>query len=375
MPKILNLTGNRYGHLTALKIVEGSSRYVVWECRCDCGNLVYAESRQLRNGTVVSCGCIKKENRKKRVGRKAEDLTGRVYGRLTVLERVENRNSLVMWKCRCSCGEITIASSHDLTIGLKKSCGCLRKESSRKMDITGRRYGKLVALYPLGKTEESGSMLWRCRCDCGNEVDVSVSCLNKGNNKSCGCLKKEYQKLVHDRLHLIDGTCVEWLDGRKSRADNTSGFRGVFRKKNGKYSVSIGFKKKIFYIGTFEEYSDAVEARLRAEKMIHDGFVEAHEYWQKRAADDPEWAKENSFRFDVVKENGVLVICNSMESFMKADQDAGRKPVRDLFMDGIDLDGNESDRSEDPPAVPAAGSAEAVDVRKDDTKKLVNTGI
>ena len=214
------------------------------------------------------------------------------------------------------------------------------------MDITGKRYGKLVALYPLGRTDECGSMLWRCRCDCGNEVEVSVSALNKGNNKSCGCLKKEYQKLVHDRLHLIDGTCIEWLDGRKLRSDNNSGFRGVHRKKNGKYSVSIGFKKKVFYIGTYEEYSDAVAARLRAEKMIHDGFVEAHAYWMERAASDPEWARENEFKFDVVKENGTLAIRNSMEEFIdadaKVDMKTDRKLVRDLLLDLADAGGKDA---------------------------------
>ena len=185
------------------------------------------------------------------------------------------------------------------------------------MDIVGRRYGKLVALYPIGRTEGSGSMLWRCRCDCGNEVDVSVSCLNKGNNKSCGCLRKEYQRLVHDRLHLIDGTCIEWLDGRKARSDNTSGFRGVFHKKNGRYSVSIGFKKKIYYLGTYEDYDDAIEARKRAEERIHEGFVRAHDLWVKRAEQDSEWARQNPLHFDVSKENGVLVIRNSMEEYME----------------------------------------------------------
>ena len=132
------------------------------------------------------------------------------------------------------------------------------------LNLAGNRYGQLTALKRV--KGDSRYATWECRCDCGNEVDVSVSSLNNGNNKSCGCLKKEYQRLVHDRLHLIDGTCIEWLDGRKSRSDNTSGFRGVFKKKNGKYIASIGFKKKIYHIGVFEEYSEAVDARLRAEK-------------------------------------------------------------------------------------------------------------
>lgn len=321
MPKKLDLTGKVYGHLTVLRQVKGNSRYLTWECRCDCGNLICVDSRHLQSGATRDCGCMKSQKKNARTGRKAEDLTGKVFGRLTVLERTENRNSLVTWKCRCSCGEITTASSHDLKTGLKKSCGCLRREGNRKMDITGNRYGNLTALYPTGKASSSGSMLWRCRCDCGNEVNVSVSDLNKGNNKSCGCLKIKYQKLVHDRLHLVDGTCVEWLESRKSRVDNVSGFRGVFRKKSGKYSVTIGFKKKIYYLGTYEELDEAIEARLRAEEKIHQGFVAAHKLWGEMAEKDPDWAAENPFRFDVSKENGILSINNSMEEYMRSTGD------------------------------------------------------
>ena len=100
------------------------------------------------------------------------------------------------------------------------------------------------------------------------------------------------------------------------RTDNTSGFRGVFKKKNGRYSVSIGFKKKQYYIGVYDEYEDAVNARLFAEKRIHYGFLTAHNLQLKKSLDDPEWGEANPFRFDVSKQNGILVIQNSMEEFM-----------------------------------------------------------
>ena len=188
-----------------------------------------------------------------------------------------------------------------------------------KIDITGRRYGKLTAIAPTDKKNAQGSIIWKCRCDCGNEAEVSVLELNSGNCKSCGCLKEESKKRLHDRLHLVDGTCVEWLEGRKGRTDNTSGFRGVYQKKNGKYSVSIGFKKKIFHIGVFDHYRDAVDARLRAEHLIHDGFLASHRLWESMAEQDPEWEEANPFRFDVTKEDGRLVIHSSMEKFMHND--------------------------------------------------------
>ena len=268
----------------------------------------------------MSCGCMRKPEEQARGGRKANDLTGRRYGKLTVLKRVENMKGQVMWKCRCDCGQITIASSHGLNTGSKKSCGCLRYSNSRKQDIAGKRFGKLVALYPLNKHRGGGSVLWKCQCDCGKQAEITVSDLNKGNNKSCGCMKIECQKMVRDRLHLIDGTCIEWLDGRKMRSDNNSGFRGVFKKKNGRYSVTIGFKKKIYWIGCYEDYEDAVQARLIAEKKIHGAFLRANEIWQEKYLQDPEWGEKNPLVFEVSKENGVLIVRNSMESFMKPAQ-------------------------------------------------------
>lgn len=72
-----------------------------------------------------------------------------------------------------------------------------------------------------------------------------------GNYRSCGCLKKEIQMDIPNQLHHIDGTCVEWLEKRKHRKDNTSGFRGVYNRGKGQFHVSIGFKKKRFYVGTY----------------------------------------------------------------------------------------------------------------------------
>ena len=137
----------------------------------------------------------------------------------------------------------------------------------KKLDLTGKRYGQLTAICAAGRTTKAGSVIWKCRCDCENEVEVSASDLNKGNNRSCGCRKEKSKKLVRDRLHIVDGACVEWLDERKGRHDNRSGCPGVYRKRNGKYTVNIGFKKKIYYLGSFDNYEKAAECRRRAEKI------------------------------------------------------------------------------------------------------------
>lgn len=189
--------------------------------------------------------------------------------------------------------------------------------SKNRLDISGQKFGKLTALYPTERKNTSGSIVWRCRCDCGNEVDVSVAELRKGNNKSCGCLKEASQKMVHDRLHLVDGTCVEWLGGRKMRRDNQSGFSGIQSRKNGKYIAYIGFKKKLLYLGTFDNYEEAVYARQHSEQMIYEDFRNAYDLWQEKAEENPAWAELNPFVFDVRKENGALTIENSMSEYMR----------------------------------------------------------
>lgn len=65
----IDLTGQRFGRLTAIsECAERKNGGVVWECKCDCGNIVKVRANHLRKGAIVSCGCyntdiIKKHGR------------------------------------------------------------------------------------------------------------------------------------------------------------------------------------------------------------------------------------------------------------------------------------------------------------------------
>lgn len=166
-------------------------------------------------------------------------------------------------------------------------------------DLTGRRFGRLLARYPTGRRDRKLSVYWNCICDCGNESEVTADRLMHGTYLSCGCLKKENQQNIFKKLHLVDGTCVEWLEKRKSRSDNTSGFRGVYHMKNGKYRVSIGFRGKRYHIGTYEGFEQAVEARQKAEETMHGGFLDAYYRWEQQAEQDPLWKEQHPFRYEM----------------------------------------------------------------------------
>ena len=102
-------------------------------------------------------------------------------------------------------------------------------------------------------------------------------------------------------LPKVDDTCVEWLEKRKHRKDNTSGFRGLCLRKDGRYRVTIGFKKQRFYVGTFRDFDDAVKARLEAEELIHGGFLKAYYQWKEQGEKEP-------LIFEVKKENGEFQV-------------------------------------------------------------------
>lgn len=73
---------------------------------------------------------------------KLDDLTGKTFGRLTVLSRAEtSRTGQTRWNCRCSCGNTTVSHSTNLKSGTAHSCGCFTSERVTKMNYRhGGRY-------------------------------------------------------------------------------------------------------------------------------------------------------------------------------------------------------------------------------------------
>lgn len=56
------------------------------------------------------------------------DLTGKQFGRLTVLQRSGSKGGNAAWECLCECGNKVIVKRNNLTRGTSKSCGCLERE-------------------------------------------------------------------------------------------------------------------------------------------------------------------------------------------------------------------------------------------------------
>ena len=129
-----------------------------------------------------------------------KDLTGEKFGRLTVIGSGERSNSgRYRWKCQCECGRIIDTYAFSLISGRTKSCGKCVTRSGKPIDISGMKFGRLTALYPID--DDRKDTYWLCECECGNTIEVPSGSLRNGNTRSCGCLHKDF--MIHmDRTKI-----------------------------------------------------------------------------------------------------------------------------------------------------------------------------
>lgn len=125
MPTLIDIAGQRFGHLLVLSKVNRRGTQIFWLCRCDCGNEKSVNGQSLREAKSRSCGCQRRK-----------DITGKRYGRLTAIEvsqypmRIAKRQyTPTLWRFRCDCGNEIIARYGDVVNShLTRSCGCLSRE-------------------------------------------------------------------------------------------------------------------------------------------------------------------------------------------------------------------------------------------------------
>lgn len=136
MPKLIDITGNRYGQLVVVQQASSDSRGKTrWQCRCDCGKLHTTDSNHLKKGRIKSCGCAR-----------VADIADQRFGRLVAIKSIGRcpRDGGILWLCQCDCGNSCHATAGNLRGGSYSSCGC-RKGNY----IHG--YAKTGKVHPLHK--------------------------------------------------------------------------------------------------------------------------------------------------------------------------------------------------------------------------------
>ena len=183
----IDLTNKRFGSILVREYIKEIG---MWDCLCDCGNTRVARGYELRNGKITMCkNCFNKS--------KTNDLTGRRFGKWEVLSYSGNRK----WECRCDCGAIHQVFGRNLLMGKSSSCAKC-SWIDKATDLVGKRYGSLTVLkYILNS-------VWKCRCDCGNIIEVSTMQLKNRKIEMCiDC----YNRLKIDSIGIREGNQFgEW---------------------------------------------------------------------------------------------------------------------------------------------------------------------
>jgi len=200
------------------------------------------------------------------------DLVGKRFGKLVVLNLHHTDKKRKFWECICDCGNKCVKNGNYLTIGHTKSCGCLAKIG----DITGKKFGKLTVISFSHKEKTRSWFL--CKCDCGNECYKSSQQLLNQGIFSCGCAHIEHvhNKLNNE---CVENTNLKLLrNTEKIYRNNTSGVRGVKRiGKTNKFRATISFQGKIIHLGCFNTIQEAAKARKVAEDEYFKPILEKYE--------------------------------------------------------------------------------------------------
>lgn len=296
MRKYEDLTKQKFGRLTVLEraddhIQNDGRKVIMWKCICDCQTnqdapkYSYVSSAHLKRGDTKSCGCYRSQVN-------FEDLSGKVFGRLTVIKiakriRGKDGKPIILWECECSCEEHNHVNVRTAMLknGNTKSCGCLNKEKLKQRkkyntyDLQSQEFG-------IGYTTK-GEEFWFDKEDYDLikdyywQKDKQGYIYSNSSNKRIS-LHRLIMNVVDNENIEIDHIFQKREDNRKSqlrfatsaensrnvglRSNNTSGVTGVdWAKREQKWRARIRFNNKEIHLGLFKNFNDAVKARKDAE--------------------------------------------------------------------------------------------------------------
>lgn len=207
-----------------------------------------------------------------------ENLIGRKYEKLTVVELLgSDTQGQRQWRCRCDCGGTRIVTTGNLNAGRTTNCGC-----KKSPDLTGKVFGRLTVLERSDKRMARGKRTvptWRCRCECGAIVEKATDILTNDDVSMCSDCAKQYSAAIARQFAgFVGGTQVTKLRDMSPNAANSSGVRGVYyEKRTNTWRARLKFKGKIMSFGSYVRFEDAVLARKEAEQLYFGEFLEEYE--------------------------------------------------------------------------------------------------
>ena len=204
-----------------------------------------------------------------------ESLIGRRYEKLVVIEQKEStKRGQRQWLCKCDCGGTCVATTGNLNSGHTTNCGC-----KKSPDLTGKVFGKLTVLGRSDKRNSRGKRttpMWECRCECGAIIYKATDTLKNSDISMCNdCAGKYAAGIARQSAGFVGGTQITKIMDMTPTAANTSGVRGVYyEKRSNKWRARLRFKGKTMSFGSFARFEDAVFARKEAERIYFGEFLE-----------------------------------------------------------------------------------------------------
>ena len=126
-----DLTNQKFNKLMCLtQLTKDKRERIIWRCECDCGEIIELPGCDVSSGRTKSCGCLRRS-----------DIIGKRFGSFSVLAFSGiNKHKQTLWLCACDCGNQGLKRLKELNeCKLSKSCRCLTSE-----DLTGQIFGKLT---------------------------------------------------------------------------------------------------------------------------------------------------------------------------------------------------------------------------------------
>jgi hypothetical protein len=155
-----DIAGKLFGKLTVIEHLGKKGDEHQWKCQCSCSNITIVNGGNLSNNPrgTKSCGCSRKESIRKRF----IDLSGKTFGKITVIKFVKHKYGHSYWHCQCSCGNTKTISGSNLRKGLTTSCGCYAKVARKTHGLSGTpEYKKLRRQNPVEHIKHNVSCLIR----------------------------------------------------------------------------------------------------------------------------------------------------------------------------------------------------------------------
>lgn len=201
-------------------------------------------------------------------------MIGKVFGRLTVIDKAPKTDKHPKWLCQCSCGNKSVVRGTPLRTGKILSCGCLQREAATKHGGAGTRLYEIWA----GMKQRCCNKNKAAYPDYGGRgISYPLEWNDFAVFKTWAMSSGYTDKLTLERVDVdksySEENCI-WADNfiqnanRRKRPNLSSSFIGVSKTKNDKWEARINVKHKYYYLGTFDTEEEAAQVR--------DAFVKAN---------------------------------------------------------------------------------------------------